>query len=77
MPRVAVDHLSTTLEVREETSMRSLTSASDSGTRSLFVTSGAMFLGLIGVFAFAAPGGVVGAIAGAIAGAVLAQVSRS
>ena len=77
MPRIAVDHLSATLEVREETPMRSHTAASDSDTRSLFITSGAMFLGLIGVFVFAAPGGVVGAIAGAIAGAVLAQVSRS
>jgi uncharacterized membrane protein len=77
MPRVAVDHFSATLEVREETPMRSFTAASDSETRSLFITSGAMFLGLIGVFVFAAPGGVVGAIAGAIAGAVFAQVNRS
>lgn len=77
MPRVAVTHLTATVEVREETPMRSLTAASDPGTRSLFITSGAMFLGLIGVFVFAAPGGVVGAIAGAIAGAVFAQVSRS
>lgn len=77
MPRVAVEHLSATLEVREETPMRSFTAASDSDTRSLFATSGAIFLGLIGVFAFAAPGGVAGAIAGAIAGAVLAQVRRS
>ena len=76
MARAAVDRLSATLEVREETPMRSFTAASDSDTKSLFITSGAMFLGLIGVFVFAAPGGVVGAIAGAIAGAVLAQVSR-
>ncbi|HET9225948.1 MAG TPA: hypothetical protein VFR31_04735 [Thermoanaerobaculia bacterium] len=57
--------------------MRSATAAPDSGKRSLFITSGAMILGLIGVFVLAAPGGVLGAMAGALAGAALAQASRS
>lgn len=41
----------------------------EGGRRSLYVTSGAMFLGLAGVFLFAAAGGVLGALAGALLGA--------
>jgi uncharacterized membrane protein len=41
--------------------------------KSLYVTSGAMFAGLLGVFLFAAPGGVIGAVAGAVAGLLFAQ----
>jgi uncharacterized membrane protein len=41
--------------------------------RSLYVASGAMFIGLIGVYLFAAPGGVIGAILGALIGAGSAQ----
>jgi hypothetical protein len=43
------------------------------GTTSLFITSGAMFLGLAGVFLFAAPGGVIGAVCGALVGAACAH----
>jgi uncharacterized membrane protein len=41
--------------------------------KSLYVTTGAMFAGLLGVFLFAAPGGVIGAAAGALAGLLLVQ----
>jgi uncharacterized membrane protein len=41
--------------------------------KSLYVTAGAMFAGLVGVFLFAAPGGVIGAAAGALAGLLCAQ----
>jgi hypothetical protein len=41
--------------------------------RSLYATSGAIFAGLVGVFLFAAPGGILGAILGALAGAGAAQ----
>jgi uncharacterized membrane protein len=41
--------------------------------KSLYVTSGAMFAGLLGVFLFAAPGGVIGAVVGAVAGLLFAQ----
>lgn len=41
--------------------------------RSLYVTSGAIFAGLLGVFLFAAPGGILGALLGALAGAGAAQ----
>ena len=41
--------------------------------RSLYVTSGAIFAGLLGVFFFAAPGGILGAVVGALAGAGAAQ----
>lgn len=41
--------------------------------KSLYVTSGAMFAGLLGVFLFAAPGGVIGAAFGAFAGLLYAQ----
>lgn len=43
------------------------------GPTGLYVTSGAMFAGLLGVFLFAAPGGVLGAAAGAVAGLLYAQ----
>ena len=43
------------------------------GQKSLYVTSGAMFAGLLGVFLFAAPGGVIGAAVGAFAGLLYAQ----
>jgi uncharacterized membrane protein len=41
--------------------------------RSLYATSGAIFAGLLGVFLFAAPGGILGALLGALAGAGAAQ----
>ena len=41
--------------------------------RSLYATSGAIFAGLLGVFLFAAPGGILGAVLGALAGAGVAQ----
>jgi uncharacterized membrane protein len=44
--------------------------------RGLYVTTGAMFAGLLGVFLFAAPGGVLGAAAGALAGLFYAQHRR-
>jgi uncharacterized membrane protein len=43
------------------------------GAKGLYVTTGAMFAGLLGVFLFAAPGGVLGAAAGALAGLLYAQ----
>jgi hypothetical protein len=42
-------------------------------SKGLYVTSGAMFAGLLGVFLFAAPGGVLGAAAGALAGLLYVQ----
>lgn len=41
--------------------------------KNLYVTAGAMFAGLLGVFLFAAPGGVIGAAAGALAGLLFVQ----
>ena len=41
--------------------------------KSLYVTAGAMFAGLLGVFLFAATGGVIGAAAGAVAGLLFVQ----
>jgi len=41
--------------------------------RSLYVTSGAIFAGLLGLCLFAAPGGILGALLGALAGAGAAQ----
>jgi hypothetical protein len=46
------------------------------GNRALYITSGALFVGLAGVFLFAAPGGVIGAILGAAAGAGIAYTRR-
>jgi len=43
------------------------------GIRGLYITSGALFIGLIGVFFFAAPGGVIGATVGAVIGAGVAR----
>lgn len=47
------------------------------GHLNLYATSGAMFLGLLGVFLFAAPGGSIGALLGALAGAALARTRSS
>ncbi len=61
--------------VREERKVLMIR-ANDSAERpdkSLYVTAGAMFAGLLGVFLFAAPGGVIGAAAGAVAGHLYAQ----
>jgi hypothetical protein len=41
--------------------------------KNLYITAGAMFAGLVGVFLFAAPGGVIGGAAGALAGLLYAQ----
>jgi uncharacterized membrane protein len=57
----------------EEVLMVSLRNPSRSGDKSLYVTSGAMFAGWVGVFLFAAPGGVIGAAVGAFAGLLYAQ----
>lgn len=37
--------------------------------KSLYVICGALFTGLLGVFLFAAPGGIAGALLGAVLGA--------
>jgi len=42
--------------------------------KSLYVTCGALFTGLVGVFLFAAPGGIAGAFLGAAFGALAARL---
>lgn len=67
--------LHTRLQVvpEEEVLMTSARNPSHSADKSLYVTSGAMFAGLLGVFLFAAPGGVIGAAVGAFTGLLYAQ----
>jgi hypothetical protein len=47
-----------------------------SDRRSLYTTAAAMFLGLLGVVFFQAPGGVIGSLVGALAGYALGFRSK-
>lgn len=49
-------------------------SAQPGERKSLYVTCGALFTGLLGVFLFAAPGGIAGALLGAAFGAAAARL---
>jgi uncharacterized membrane protein len=61
------------LMVRAERNSSRSAGCEGKGLKSLYVTSGAMFTGLLGVFLFAAPGGVIGAAFGAFVGLLYAQ----